>query len=487
LVVEDNLDQKRQLEYSVKKDDSGGGYVQFIIPYYSHGALPPELPDYNDLYGYNTGRDRLLLSAPRHEGQWANAIGIAIAKMASLNWALEGNRPMVIKWTQSWLLNAGAGMGIFGWVPFLSMHLGAYLALGRAFIEIERASPANGSKVINIHHLNPLRCRLTGDPQYPVNYQGGDGVRRLSWHQVIPIIDMPDPTEGELGISMGAAERAYKKIALMAAIESYVYEKVSGRRPQAIYFLGGATSKSIRDAIQGSQLDADRRGVSSFMGATIQPVLGDVPLNLVTIPLAELPDGFDATQERERADLNYANAIGLDPQDLNPALVGRQGLGSTGNQSVVLARKQRGRGLSAWMAQFGHALNELALSANVLFTFSDPSPEEQETEAGIQKTRAETRQTQIESGEITPEQARNLAVDQGDLPREFLEHDETGGDVVRDDDKLLAESMPPDELEAAAAGPEAPGEATGTGSRSPEMETLLADIGQFLARKAETN
>ncbi len=461
-------DPKRQLTFSVKKDDEGG-YVQFILPYYyPNQVLPPELPVYSSFYGYNHGRERTLLITPRHEGQWASAIGIAIAKMASLNWAVESNTPLRIKRTQEWLLNAGAGLGVFGWVPFMAAHLGAYLGLGRAFIEIERATPANGSQVINIHHLNPLRCRLTGDPQYPVHYLSGDGVRKLGWHQVMVIVDMLDPTEGEMRLTMGATERAYKSIIKMAAIDSYVYEKVSGARPQALYFLGGAVQRHIKDAIEGSELDADRKGIMSFRGAAVQAVPGDIPLTLVTIPLAELPDGFDADQERDRADLIYANAIGLDPQDINPSLVGRQGLGSSGNQSVVLARKQRGRGLSAWMAQFSHALNELALNAKVLFTFSDPSPEEKQSEVDLSKTRAETRKIQIETGEITPDQARNLAVDDGDLPREFIEVDETGGNVLRDDAKILAEVKPP------------AGEGETGRQGEGEMEALVGDIEAFL-------
>jgi hypothetical protein len=461
-------DQKRELQFSVKKED-GGSTIQFILPYYSSNqVLPPELPDYNGLYGYNQAKERLLLSTPRAEGQWANAIGIAIAKMASLNWAVESNTPLRIKRAQEFLLNAGAGLGIFGWVPFLSAHLGAFLAIGRSFIEIERATPANGSKVINIHHLNPLKCRLTGDSQYPVNYMSGSGVRKLGWHQVIVIVDGLDPTEGEMNITIGAAERSYKSIAKLAALENYIYEKISGRRPQSLYFLGGAIQRHIDDAIEGSALDADRQGLRSFRGAAVQAVPGDVPLSLVEIALAELPDGFDAVQERERGDLSYSNSIGLDPQDLNPSLVGRQGLGGTGNQSVVLARKQRGRGLSAWMSQFSHAINELALTPATLFTFSDPSPEERQTEADISKTRAETRKIQIEDGEITADQARNLAVDEGDLPREFIEVDETGGNVLADDDKILAETKPTE------IKPE----------DDSEVAQLLGDIEKFLEEKS---
>jgi hypothetical protein len=453
-VATQTLDQQRKLQFSVKKEDAQ--YVSFIIPsyWYSQGmALPPVLPEpVSGFEGYYRTRDRVLLSAPRYEGQWASALGIAISKMASLAWEVESDGPRLREQAQRMLLNMGAGMGVFGWVPALSMHLRSYLAIGRAFWEIERATPANGSKVINVHHLNPLRCRMTGNNQKPVNYLAGDGkVRELGWHQVMILGDMFDPTEGEDGIAMSATERAYKQIIKLSAIETYVYEKVSGRRPLALYFLGGAIQRHIDDAIDTAAQDADRRNQMSYMGATVAAMPGDIPLNLVTIPLAELPDGFDATQERERADLVYANAIGLDPQDLNPSLVGRQGLGSTGNQSVVLAEKSEGRPLSLWRQQFTHNINELALSDKVTFTFQDVvTLRDKKLDAEAAKLRAETRKLQVESGEITPDQARNLAVDKGDLPREFIEQDVTGGGKLTDVDKPEADEPQEDEQQPMA-------------------------------------
>ena len=434
----ETIEQLRTLQFSVKKDE--GGTMTFILPAYDYGnrqALPPRLPNHDyTVNSYYRSRDRILLSTPQYEAQWANAIGLAIAKNASLAWAVESDIALRRNRAHEWLLNAGAGIGLFGWVPFLSAHLRSYHTLGRAFIEIERATPANGSKVVNIHHLNPLRCRITGDNRFPVNYLSPDGkTRKLGWHQVMILQDLTDPTEGEMGLEMSAAERAYPQIIKLAAMEWYVYEKISGRRPLALHFLGGAVQRQIDDVIASGQEDASRQGLVSYMGAAVAAVPGDVPLSLVTIPLAELPDRFEPEAERLRADLLYANALGLDPQDLNPGLVGRQGLGSTGNQSEVLANKKTDRPLATWRQQFMHQLNQLALDDQTTFTFREADLVDQGKEAENAKLRAETRQIQIEGGEITPDQATNLAVDTGDLPREFIEEDVTGGGLLTDTDQ----------------------------------------------------
>lgn len=448
------LAPERELARSVKKQEAGDylGPVMMLLPAWTMdtGALPPNLPPYR-FWGYYQERDRVLLSTPRHEAMWGTAIGVAVSKMVSMSWEVESDIPARRKRAQQWLLNAGAGLGVFGWVPFLSMHLRSFLCTGRAFVEIERATPANGSRVINIHHLNPLRCRLTGNPQKPVNYLARDGrTRELKWHQVMVLVDMMDPTEGEEGMVNSAAERAYRQIVKLAAIEQYVYERVSGRRPTSLQFIGGITGRHVEDAIASAQAEATSKGYQVYMGAAIIPIPGDVPLTLVSVPLMELPEGFDPVQERERADLIYSESIGLDPQDLNPALVGRQGLGSTGNQSLVLADKAKGHGLAAWRQQFSHSLNELALDDKTLFSFRELDLRDEQQEAEVQQARQNVRNSMITSGMITPAEARNLAADDNDLPQEFIQRDITAGGALGDDDKAgvvepePAETVPSD-------------------------------------------
>ncbi len=54
-------------------------------------------------------------------------------------------------------------------------------------------------------------------------------------------------------------------------------------------------------------------------------------------------------------------------------------------------------------------------------------------------------------GGITPQQAVNAAVDDGDLPDEFLIEDETGQVRLEDDENALASNDKPDGEEIAVA------------------------------------
>lgn len=434
---QNGLAAQRELKRSVKQGDDGR-VVQFVVNYdtWRYKALPQQLPvDYGGWYGFNRPKDAVLLSTPHHAAMWASALGIAIKKRVSLAWEVSGEVAIRYRRAQQWLLNAGAGMGLFGWVPFLSMGLRSYYCTGVQYIEIERATSANGSRVINVHHLDPLKCCLTGDNETPVHYLADDGkVRPLKWHEVIIISSLPDPTEGRMGIMMSAAEQAYKRIILDAALERYVYERITGLSPNSIHFIGNALERHIEDAVRVAKDEASAQGLTAYMNAIMVPVPSDTPIGIASIDLASIPEKTDPDRERSRSDLIYAHVLDLDPQEVNPQLVGRQGLGSSGNQSVVLA--QKGRGYRSWEQQFTHQLNQLALDSKTTFTFVEDDVRDRQANADVRKTDAETEKILVETGITTPSQSLNNMVDGGYLPSEYLQaEDATASGSLADTEK----------------------------------------------------
>lgn len=417
---------------------TGGKNIYYYLPYAAYNqpvTLPEYLPAYTWGHPYNR-RDRTLLYTLKAEAQWATAVGTAISKMASMGWEIESEGRLKRKRWQQILLNASAGT-FWGWTNFIQTGLKGFLCLGLQYIEIERDTPANGSKIRALHHLNPLQCQLTNNPRRPVRYYRGDGsTTDLWWHQVIVLADQPDPTCGMTSVVSSAAERAYTQITKLAAIEMFIYEKITGNRPASINFLQGAMPATIDDAIASAREESAQKGNKVYMGAWLVPMPTDTPLNIATVPLKDLPDGFDANEERLRADLIYANALGLDVQDVNPALIGNRQLGA-GTQSVVLDEKSKGKGLSVWRQSFTHMLNQLVLDDKSLFTFQENDLRDEKTEAGVQADRQKVRTEMINAGMITSEEARNLAVDDGDLPNEFIQEDITAVGSLGDDEKNL--------------------------------------------------
>lgn len=171
-----------------------------------------------------------------------------------------------------------------------------------------------------------------------------------------------------------------------------------------------------------------------YMGVAAQAVPGDIPIQKVSIPLAGLPDGFDPQNLRDDAYIKYANATGLDVNDIDPRLAVRNQLGS-GTQAIVLNEKSKGRGLIAWKKQWIHNLNFWVADTVTTFAFSEQTTDDELKQAQLAKQRVENVAAMIEAQLITAEQGKNLLVDTGDLPREFIATDATGGGTLSDDDK----------------------------------------------------
>lgn len=413
--------------------NQSGGYFQILLPAVTpdQGALPAYLPlDYR-------ARDMVLHSTVRADAMWAAAIGIAITKAAALAWEVKSDISLRTERAQELLLNADATSisGIGGWVSYMGKQIRNFTCTNAGcFTEIIRATGAYGSRIVGLGHLSALRMRRTGDPEFPFIYIDRWGRQHIMrWWQVFNLVDMPEPDEISLGTGICAAERAYQQIRKLSALEMYLYEKISGTRPLALHIVNGLTQQQLQDMMQGASNAQGAKGLSLYMGAIVATTLKpDSPPSLVTIPLAELPDGFDAPSERERADLIYANALGLDPQDLRP--VSNQQMGA-GAQSIVLNQKAEGRGQAAYRQQLTHMLNQLVLDDKTKFIFTEHDYKDQKEAADVSAARANVVSTLVDKQIISGPQAVQILVDMSELPPSFIEPGASAGSQLSDTDK----------------------------------------------------
>ena len=409
-----------------------------------HLPLPRELPPYWSIsLGLSAywSRDTVLRATIMHEEFWADAVGIAATKAAAQSWEVKGTRAG--RW-QELLVDWGGD----GYVPSQMRGVADYCTTNNGeFWEVVRVSDARGSRVLGLVHLDSLRCVRTGDPERPVIFMDLRGAYHVlrDW-QVINLCDMPDPSLSSLGIGHCAAERSYGKIYDLAAMELYFKEKITGAGANNLDIIQGMQTMQLEGILSSAEAGKQQRGLTYYQGNILAGTTTQGSLTHVRIPLRGMPDGFERREEVEIAQLAYASALGLDPQELNPQLVGRGALG-IGAQSVVLAEKQAAKGLAARDKQLVHLLNTRVVSASVTFTFTERDLRDEKAQADIEATRAGTRAAQIASMEITPQEARQLAVDSGDLPKEFLppQGDQTPDVAISDEEQ-------PEAAEAATEG-----------------------------------
>lgn len=426
---------------SVTRHDAQPGGVNGSGPIYAYplmlGLLPqaqalPDLPK-----EWSIEKDFLLRQSVKYEPMWGSAVGKAISKPGAAPWRVEDSNDSSRRTAraQDLLLNfdypnkwkKGIGRNCR---DFLTTSVGGVIEL------VWRKG-----KVAGIFHLDALRCRLTGDSQYPIVYRDVAGNEHgLRDYQVATIVDMPDSDAGHYGLGMCAAERAWGTIRLLAGADLYTTEKLLGNGATELHFVSGILDATLQSIIQTADAAQKAKGLVVYKGAIISAVMGDVPPGHTSIQLKSAPDGFDAEKERRHAATVYGNALGIPVQEVAP--LSGQGLG-TGAQTRVLDEAQAGQGLAYYYSQLELLISHTILATTTTFYMTTNDDRDEKLKVEVAKLREEVRTSMIANGQITPEQARQLAIDSDDLPREmFDEPDVTPEGTLTDNEKPLDESAP---------------------------------------------
>lgn len=425
------------LKKSVRKNDFNetpyqgyGGIYQLTLPFGQPGS--GDLPPY-----WSPARDRVLKTTPMREAMWASAIGIASSKVSASDWKLDGRK---VKYWHDLILSADNNQSF---VAFQEKQIRDYLLTDNGcHFEIVRTNDAAGARIIGIQHLPSWRVIRTGDESVPVIYCDRFGVwHEMKYYQVVSMADEPDSDDFFFGTGHCAASRAWSAIMKLSALELYVYEKISGKQPSRIYLANANLNETqFQNAMDASKERTNQKGYVVYQDAIIIPILDpSANASVSHIDLKGLPENFEAEKERIHAMLTYANAIGIDPVELDPNLAARGRALGSGSQAQVLDDKQSGKGLISFFKKQEYLINEYILPDRVTFYFGNNDLVDRTRSATIFKTHAETVRGLIGGGQdlpiITPEQGKQILVELGDIPPDFLIADLTDQEQIGDTDK----------------------------------------------------
>ncbi len=382
-------------------------------------------------------KDWLLRESVKFEPMWAAAVGKAISKPGAAPWRVEDSNDSTRRTVraQDMLLNFDWP---YGWKKGIARNCRDFLttSVGGVIEKVWRKG-----KVVGIFHLDALRCRLTGDGKYPIVYRDVLGNEHaLRDYQVATIVDMPDSDAAHYGLGMCAAERAWGTIRLIAGGDLYATEKLLGNGATEIHFVTGIMPDTLQSIIKTADAAQQARGLLVYKGAIIATVIGDQPPGVASIPLKSAPDGFDIDKERRHAATVYGNALGIPVQEVAP--LSGQGLG-TGAQTRVLDEAAAGQGLAFYYSQIEHLITHEVLATSTTFYMTSDDVRDRKVNTEVAAAREVIRTSMIASGMITPANARQLAIDDGDLPREmFDEPDMTPEGTLADNQKPLEAADP---------------------------------------------
>lgn len=435
--MSDSILYKRSVTSGMRRRNNGGGPMMgsplTLFPINISGPFHPLLPELPQQWSWQ--KDWHLRNTIYYEPLWASALRKALSKIGARAFEIKDtvDSSRRTKQAQRLLLTYDGS----GWVTGIQRTASDYLTTDNgAFVEIVHQSSARGSKIIGLMHLDSRRSLRTGDPQYPVMYRDRDGFEHyLKDYQVMTFSDMPRPDDELLGVGFCAASGAYSVIQNLAAIRLYEYEKVSGNGATAIHIIQGLSPKTLESIISSGDTAQPAKGLILYKGAIVASVMGELPINLQTIELKGFPDGFNKQQVIDDAIIVYANNLGVQVQDLRP-LSGQFG---AGQQTQILDEAAASQGQAAFIKDFEHQINmHVLIPDTTTFHMSIFDLRDQRQRAEVSKLRADTRKVMIENGEITAAQSLQMAVDDGDAPREFLtQADQTPGGSLLDSQKPL--------------------------------------------------
>jgi len=394
-------------------------------------------------------RDQQLREFITAEPLFASALGIVCSRNAAFSWTIEGP-PRATARMQRVLASANFGRGWADLMAKVSVDL--YTQDAGAFVEVIRDGDSESAAVIGLAHLDSLRCYHTGLPETPVVYLDRNGAYHyLKWFQVLTLAEMPATYEGLPGIQYCALTRMLRAVRILRDVSIYLSEKIGGRNARAVTLVKGVTPAQIEEAWGQARAKHDSAGFLRFS----QPIMiGAVDpksdLGFETLELASLPDGFDLDLTFKQYVAQIAMAFTSDYQEFAPLPGGNLG---TSSQSEILHLKTRGKGPGLFMKLIEQAINWTVFSDDMEFKFDEADPEADLSLINVSKLRADERAVRIQSGELTPEAARQMAHEAGDLSTELLEmmkaQDVVSGLTVTDTnpadtDEVLDETTAPD-------------------------------------------
>lgn len=404
-------------------------------------------PDAFPVWGSDVKRrDQMLRDFITKESFFASALATVQARNAAMRWTVKGS-PRTMEVCKQMLLQANFGAGWEAFISALTEDLSCQDS--GAFVATPHASDSEDSPVIGIHTLDAARCWPTGNPDFPVIYLDRLGkYHQLRPFEIFQLLELAAaPESGALGplyrLQRCALTRFLETAQRMRNQAIYMKEKTGGRFQRQIHLVQGVPSQKIEDAIKVVEEEANAQGLSRFIKQTIVGgVDADTPVDVKTIQLAGLPDGFN---EKEWMGIYYtavAMAFLTDVQEFAPLPGSNLG---TSTQSEMLHQKSTGRGPALFRNIIANLINWHVFPDKVEFVWEERDIQAEREEAEAFKLKAEgiTLLTNPMNQVISPEAARQWLLDEGILPQEIF--DMMGSTDVTPDTVTDADSKPQQE------------------------------------------
>lgn len=380
-------------------------------------GIPPYKAD-------SRSRDAWLRRFWPHEPHLAGVINSVVSIDRNRGWWLEGGRNQVIRY-ENILRGAEAGQG---WRYFMSFASLSYYTADMGTV-VELGRDGDGGPLRALYNVDPVACRLTGDPDYPLAYydpmqtkaasyphNGSDGAlwAASDFFRVVPL---PNNDQNFHGLGLCAVSRVYELTKLMIAIYEHDSEKLGAQAPRGLLLLNNITQDQWEQAMKARAANLTQKELQYYGGVEVIASMGAEPPDAKLFALSQLPDNFDIQTTTNLLMYAYALCFGYDPIEFWPVQAGALG---RGRETDIQHRKGTGKGGMEFVFGLQDRLQQ-ELPPTLLFQFEERDAEGELIDAQIHKAWADVAKVLTDGGVLTPEQARMYLADKSVIPSEWAE------------------------------------------------------------------
>lgn len=392
-----------------------------------------EEPDYGE-----RERDAWMRRIWKLEPYLAGVINSVVAIDKNRGWTVTGGRNQVRRFVNIFHNRFFFAPDLTGWrMSFGGLSQSYYTSDMGAITEIGRQG--KDGPLDSLYFVDPARCYLTGDFEYPLKYtpiQGSNKAQSWGRNDYFRIVSLPSTDEALYGLGFCALSRCIELAKIMVGIYQYDNEMLLNRAPRGLLLLKGITETQWEDAMTArkARLDGDEKRYYGAVHvlATLDP---GVELEAQLVSLSQLPAEFDQETFTNLLMYGYALCFGYDPREFWPVSAGSLG---TATESEMQHRKAGAKGGLDFPLGFAERINE-ELPDTVTFEFEERDLDGELANAAVEQANADVVMTLYDKGAgiINSEQGlimaaeRNLVDPDWTLNQEDTTASDTDDDVAR--------------------------------------------------------
>jgi hypothetical protein len=371
-------------------------------------------------------RDQELHRVTKQSGHLSGLFYLATTKLSNIPLVFRAKDPTIIshveeaeKYSQQMYYVSEFGEGLR---VALKKFIYDYLVYDNgAFMEIigagDPAGPIEG-RPLAVRHLDSQQCMRTGDPIYPVRYQGEDGKwYKFHFTRLISMSQQPSGLARMNGVGFGAASRCFEIAQVLSDQLQYKLEKM-GARPQSQII--AAKGMEVTDVVKSFMVAEELMDQLGLQRYAKQVVLAGPEIDIQKIDLNNF-EPFDEEVGTLMAIYSLAYIIGLDVRDIWP-ITGAKASDQVANM------KARGRLPADFTADFKQQGDYKICPPYLEIHFDFQDDDEDMQRANIRDIRSRRVERLAEGEAIDAEGQRRMLLEDRDITREeFIRLQHTDG------------------------------------------------------------